>query len=73
VIVAGCAIKVVILAGNHGLVKINKPVWIALILVSSHVSAAGKDLRNCGRSSVDEKIAIALIGPGLKLSVSVMA
>jgi len=33
VIAAGCAITIEVLAGNHGLVNINKPVWIALILV----------------------------------------
>src|SRR5260370_36208176 len=33
VIVAGCAITVEVLAGNHGLWNINKPVWIELKLV----------------------------------------
>jgi hypothetical protein len=33
VIVAGCAITIEALAGNHGLVNISKPVWIVLILV----------------------------------------
>ena len=33
VIIAGCALTALILAGNHRLVNINKPVWIALVLV----------------------------------------
>jgi len=34
VIVAGCAVTAEMLAGNHGLVNINKPVWIALGVVA---------------------------------------
>ena len=34
VIAAGCAVAVEMLAGNHGLVNINRPAWIALGLVA---------------------------------------
>lgn len=34
VIVAGCVLTAQVLAGNHGLVNVNKPAWIALTLVA---------------------------------------
>ena len=34
VIVAGCALTAIFLAGNHGFVNVNKPVWIALALLA---------------------------------------
>ena len=34
VIVAGCAVTAEMLAGNHGLLNVNRPVWIALGLVA---------------------------------------
>jgi len=33
VIIAGCALTALILAGNHGFVNINKPVWIVMVFV----------------------------------------
>lgn len=33
VIVAGCILTALVLAGNHSVVNINKPVWIVLVLV----------------------------------------
>jgi hypothetical protein len=35
VIVAGCVLTALVIAGDHGLVNINKPVWIAMILIAS--------------------------------------
>jgi hypothetical protein len=34
VILSGCFLAVVVVAGNHGLLNINKPVWIGLLLVA---------------------------------------
>jgi hypothetical protein len=33
VIIAGCALTAMIIAGNHGWININKPMWIALVLL----------------------------------------
>jgi hypothetical protein len=34
VIVAGCVLAGLAVAGDHGLVNINKPIWIALMLIA---------------------------------------
>jgi hypothetical protein len=33
VIIAGCVLTALVLAGNHGVVNINRPLWIVLALV----------------------------------------
>jgi hypothetical protein len=35
VIAAGCVLTALVVGGDHGLVNINKPIWIALILIAS--------------------------------------
>lgn len=34
-IAAGCVLAALVVGGDHGLVDINKPIWIALILIAS--------------------------------------
>ena len=33
-IFAGCVLTAIVVAGDHGLVNINKPMWIAMILIA---------------------------------------
>lgn len=35
VIVAGCVLAGLTIVGDHGLVNINKPIWIALMLIAA--------------------------------------
>jgi hypothetical protein len=34
VILAGCMLTVLLLAGNHGLLNVNEPIWLVLVVVS---------------------------------------
>ena len=46
VIVAGCVLAGLAVSGDHGFVNINKPIWIALILIAGVCYALWERIEN---------------------------
>jgi hypothetical protein len=50
VIVAGCALTVLALIGNHHLVNVNTPLWIGLLIISAVCYALWERIQRLWRS-----------------------
>ena len=53
-ILAGCILMVLLLAGDHGLLNVNRPAWLGLVVQRGSATRFGRDSKGSGRKFVKD-------------------
>jgi len=51
-ILSGCFLTILLVAGNHGLLNVNRPVWLGLIITAGICYAFWEKIARLGRDAV---------------------